>query len=374
MQRRDNSAGTIRERFPGHWEGAIRIEGRRYWIRGKSRAEVGRKLGALKRDHAAGELVPSSRITLAEHMADWTEANRGTWRPSTLAGYEGIARNYILPAFGHRRLQTVTAADIARQYQRWRDEGVGARTLAIIHARLHRALRVAVWWGRMGRNPCDGVEPPRSVSRRPSMWEPSEAWGFVASLTGESWGEALGAVLVGGGLRLGEACGLRWEDLDPDTGVLRVTRTRMCLRGEWIEHAPKTRAGTRAVTLPSFAVATLRRWRAVQAEQRLRLGAAWAGEDRMVTLPEGVTPKRWKAGEWLKSHCQSLGLMPLRPHDLRHLSASLALSEGVALVDVSRRLGHANTNVTAAIYAHALRPNDGHIARAMDTAFSAGGA
>src|SRR5690606_20564928 len=113
-------------------------------------------------------------------------------------------------------------------------------------------------------------------------------------------------------------------------------------------------AGTRAVTLPAFSVLALRQWRRVQSAQRLGAGPAWSGEQRVVTLPDGQTPSRTQASYWLDERTAAAALPRLRNHDLRHLSASLALAAGITLPDVSRRLGHANVSITATIYAHAL--------------------
>ncbi|HZO29111.1 MAG TPA: tyrosine-type recombinase/integrase [Chloroflexota bacterium] len=67
----------------------------------------------------------------------------------------------------------------------------------------------------------------------------------------------------------------------------------------------------------------------------------------------------------LRTTCERLGLPPLTPHGLRHLSASLLLSENVPLPNVSQRLGHADPNITARIYSHVVRP-DRRVAELLD--------
>ena len=370
MPRRANHEGSIRQRPDGRWEASIAFAGRRYYRRGKTRAEATRQLNELRAEHATGELVSPSRLTVSDFLGQWLDANRASWRPSTLSGYEGIVRNYLVPSFGQHRLQGLTAPEIARAYSRWRDEGVGKRTLAIIHARLHRALRQAVLWGLISRNPADAVEPPRSAYRRPTLWTPEETARFVKPLSGEQWQDALFALLLGGGLRLGEAVALRWDNLDLALGTATVARTRLYLKGDWIEADPKTRAGVRTVSLPQFAVQALSRWRKRQAAVRLRCGPQWAGEGRVVSLRDGSSPRRWQVGEQLRACAKGLGLPLLRPHDLRHACASLALHEGVSLPDVSHRLGHANVAITAATYAHSIHGSDEHVARALDRALA----
>lgn len=368
MSRRGNHEGSVRQRDDGSWEASVAFDGRRYYARRRSQAEARRALGELKQQHASGELVAPSRLTVGEHLANWLEANAGNWRPSTAAGYEGIVRNYLVPVWGNRKLQTLTAADIARQYGRWREAGVGARTLAIIHARLHRALRQAVHWGLIPRNPADAIEPPRSAYRRPQLWTPEQTRAFVAGLDGDDWHGALAVLLIGGGLRLGEACALRWTDVDLDAAVVRVERSRTVIRRQVVEGAPKTAAGTREVALPAFTIRALRRWKGRQAEQRLAAGPEWSGDSRVITLAAGESPTRTQSSYWLGRRCEGLGVPTLRNHDLRHLSASLALAAGITLPDVSRRLGHANVSVTATIYAHALQAKDGHVADAIGRA------
>ncbi len=372
MSRQPNGQGSIRQRADGKWEASIRLGGSRHWARGKTRADVQRALNELRRAHAADELRAPSRITVGEHLRDWLDANRGQWRPSTTEGYELVIRKHIVPALGSRRLQSLTPADLAKAYARWRDAGVGQRTLAILHSRLHRALRQAVLWGRIGRNPADSVEPPRSEYRRPTMWTPEEAKVCVGGLDSCTWHGALTALLLGGGLRLGEALGLRWGDIDLSAGTIRIERTRVHLPGRVVEGPPKTGAGVRALTLPPFVLESLRRWRLTQAEERLASGPDWRGEALVFTTADGNGPTRRQARYWLDKHTRTLGLPHMTPHGLRHLSASLALSAGIPIVDVSRHLGHANVAITASTYAHSLRKDDAHIASAIERAMGVG--
>jgi integrase len=71
----------------------------------------------------------------------------------------------------------------------------------------------------------------------------------------------------------------------------------------------------------------------------------------------------------LRAACDRLELQRLTPHGLRHLSASLLLSQNVPLPNVSRRLGHANSGITARIYGHAV-VDDGLAADALTRALA----
>jgi integrase len=84
---------------------------------------------------------------------------------------------------------------------------------------------------------------------------------------------------------------------------------------------------------------------------------------------EVVTEKYWSATQ--KKHipfeiCKKTGLPYVSFHGLRHSCASLLLSKGQSPVTVAKRLGHANTNVTLAVYAHAYQKDDIASADMMD--------
>lgn len=368
MRRRANNEGTVRERENRKWEASIQLVGRRYWVRRNSEREVRLALAELKREHALGELVAPSRMTVAEHLAGWLDAGRDDWKPKTYEGYETVCRVYLVPAFGRFKLQALTAPMLTEWYARWRrDREVAGGTLLNVHRVLHRALKIAVRQGLVSRNVADNVEPPKVSRKRPVMLSPTETTRLQDAIDGSCFGP-LWDVLLGTGCRMGEAFGLRWEDADLDAGVLNIERSLTWVGGRPVVTEPKTLSSRRRLTLPTFVTESLKACRVRQLEDRLSLGPQWLGEDRIITEPDGraVTPSR--ALKELARVCESAGVRRIRIHDLRHLHASLALGAGVSLVDVSRRLGHANVGVTAAIYAHALRDDDSHVSEAVERA------
>jgi integrase len=61
-----------------------------------------------------------------------------------------------------------------------------------------------------------------------------------------------------------------------------------------------------------------------------------------------------------------LGLPPIRWHSWRHVHASQLLAAGIDIVQVSRRLGHANAGITLSVYSHVVRQDDRAVADAID--------
>jgi integrase len=200
-----------------------------------------------------------------------------------------------------------------------------------------------------------------------------EAARFVAEASKHRLG-ALFTVALACGLRLGEARGVSWSDIDVGTGVVSVNQQLQAV-GKRLELQPlKTVKSRRKVMLPEFAKASLE---AHRAKQRVELFAA--GPD---SAPSGLVFTTYaRGGDGRKlgtpQHPRNVtrvfyrvlgnaGLRQIRFHDLRHSAASLLISQGVQLVEVSKLLGHSELRVTADLYSHLQEQTAARAAEHMD--------
>ncbi len=126
-------------------------------------------------------------------------------------------RDHIVPDVGSIRLGKLSAAHIQALLNRKLGSGLSPRTVRHIHTVLRRALNQAVKWGMLPRNVATLVELPRLKRREMRPLNPAEARRFLAEAQGERL-EALYSVALSLGLRQGEALGLRWSDVDFDSG------------------------------------------------------------------------------------------------------------------------------------------------------------
>ena len=130
--------------------------------------------------------------------------------------------------------------------------GLDRRTVNYVHTIIHRAFKDAVRWGRLARNPADVADPPRG-SQKPDgikAWDAASLRVFLDA-SGESGDRlhALWLLLATTGMRRGEALGLRWSDLNLDTGRLRVVQTIIQTRSKVSIGEPKTAAGRRPIAI-----------------------------------------------------------------------------------------------------------------------------
>lgn len=197
------------------------------------------------------------------------------------------------------------------------------------------------------------------------------------SLMPERCWSALWHVMLGGGLRPGEAFALQWGDLDETAKAVQVRRNLVRVRGTrgYLLLKPKTKKSRRTVPLPASAWQELTRWRTVQKRQRLLAGEGWQDLGFVFTTSKGGplhgarrSFERVSAtaglGEWGPEPAREhlTGPLPARPftagfriYDLRHTYVTLLLLNGVPVNVVADPAGHENAAFTVARYGHSLK-------------------
>lgn len=213
-----------------------------------------------------------------------------------------------------------------------------------------------------GKSPKALVWTPERVTRwqhtgqRPSpvmVWTPAQTGTFLDHTTGSRL-YALYHLIAYRGLRRGEACGLRWEDVDLDAKTLTVRWQILVI--EWhTEHAePKSEAGDRVIALDDTTIAVLRAHRARQAQERLATGTTWTDTGLVFTTELGTSLHPAIVSGHFTDLVTGAGLPPVRLHDLRHGAATYMLAAGADTKVVQETLGHAQYATTANIYTSVL--------------------
>lgn len=193
---------------------------------------------------------------------------------------------------------------------------------------------------------------------------------------------ALFSVALACGLRLGEATGLRWEDVDLETGEIQI-RQQLQRVGKSLVLLPlKTEKSRRTLALPRVCIDALKAHRKRQLAERLKSGDRWTdtglvfgtyrqtkeGKGRAMRVGAGLEPRN--VLRILYNVLDAAQLPRCRFHDLRHSAASLLIAAGVELVEVSMLLGHSEVRVTADLYSHLQKQTAAKAAHRMDAIIS----
>lgn len=234
-------------------------------------------------------------------------------------------------------------------------EGLDRRTVNYIHTILHRALKDAVRWGRLARNPADAADPPHGGQKSDGVqaWDAATLRTFLTK-SRESGDRlhALWVLLATTGMRRGEAIGLRWKDVDLDKGRLSVVQTITQTRSKVTIGEPKTARGRRSIALDSATVGVLRDHRKAMLEERLIVGPDFADEGLVFHHPDGACLRPEAVSAQFVRRVGQFGLPTLTLHGLRHTWATLALEQGIHPRVVQERLGHSTIAITLGIYSH----------------------
>ena len=145
-------------------------------------------------------------------------------RPLTYAQHTSVIRARIVPRLGHVRLQALTGGHLNALYRELEQAGLSVGSRRQTHGVLHRALKDAVRWGRLVRNPADKADPPRAERSRAQAWTAKELARFLTHVEGDRM-FPLWRLAATTGMRRGELLGLTWRCLDLEEARLSVALT-----------------------------------------------------------------------------------------------------------------------------------------------------
>lgn len=328
--------------------------------------------------------VDPSKETVAKWLrrwlADYAPMNCGA--KTTLERYEQLLENHVIPEIGALPLQNLRTARIqglyAAKLKDGRLNGVGGlskRTVHHIHRCLSTALTVAVGEGIITVNPCNKAQTVKPEDADIMCLDDAETVTMLEAADASKSPNLypLVTLAVTTGMRRGEMLGLKWQEVDLDTGFLRVRVSLEDTVDGLALKAPKTKTSKRKIHLPALVVSVLRAHKAEQGELRMRLGVGKGGErfvfetfkdDEFGPLrPRGVT-------KMFSTFIAGVDVPRITLHGLRHTAATSAIRAGENIVAVSKRLGHAQPSITLNVYAHYIQGDDEDIAANLDARLS----
>jgi integrase len=384
--------GHVRRQGEGTWE--IKFEAGRDIASGKritryvtfrgTKKAAEAELTHLLNHRDQGTLADTRKQTVAEYLLHWLKVDidrRLAGR--TAARHRGIVEKNIVPRLGHLPIRSLTAshieafeADLQREgwikaraksakQEQEEQRGLSAQTVLHVHRTLSQALGHAVRTNVLYRNPAELVRPPRPPKREIKILSKPEI-GVVLGAARETDLYLPVLVSLSTGIRRGELLGLRWTDLDLDRATMTVNQAMERVRKVTTFKPPKTTTSRRSISLPSACVEALRVHRARQSEQRLAMGLGRNSGALVFAQADGSPADADSLSKAFSRLVAAAGVTPITLHGLRHTHISHLLMDGVHLKVVSERAGHANVNVTMAIYAAFLPNMQGEVGKKVD--------
>lgn len=228
---------------------------------------------AEQRERAALEAAEAAKILTLRQYGErvFMPAKTVTMSENSRSNYQGYLDSRIYPALGDLRLPEITPAQITALLLDIQAEGKAHSTVMKVYTILHSFFKMAYLGDMIDRNPMDKVERPKPrkdevKSDGPLAYTPAEVQKIITGLEREplKW-QALVHLLIDTGIRRGECCALRWQDIDFAAGTITIVRN-LCYtsnRGVYLD-TPKN-GHTHTVYAGGHTLALLRQLRAEQA-------------------------------------------------------------------------------------------------------------
>jgi integrase len=370
MGRRGHGEGALfyeedRDRWVGLLELAPDGSGRRRRrkVTGRTKTDARRKLRALQRRLEDGLPTGDGLATVGDFLEHWLAevlpARSRVQATSTITNYRWAA-GHAIRGLGRRRLNELTPEDVEAVFCHLAEEGMARNSVMRVRSVLVMALKHAQRREIVARNVAELSEMPTSAraprSGRSLTLEQARQLLHVANR------DRLGGIVTVGlmlGLRPGELCGLRWEDVDLDAGVLCVNQARTRTtddagRETLVLGAPKTSKSRRALVLPQPVLAALRQQAGLQEQERGVAGERWQDLDLAFPTNVGTPMSPSNLRRDLARLTEAAGLGRWSPNELRHSAASLLSASGVPLEQIADVLGHTDTRMLLKHYRHPI--------------------
>lgn len=301
-------------------------------VKRRTEDEADAELDKLRRLYRAGG-VPAT-ASLDAYLDEWLDSHARNIEPSTLRSYRGHVKLYISPLLGGIPLGQLAPRDVRRLIDDLERRGKSPGTIHLVVRTLSTALAAAVAERSILDNPTRGVKLPK-IRRAPIRAITPAGADAILDAVSNHWTEPIVRLLLGSGLRLGEAVALNQGDVHVDERYVSLRESKTTLR---------------AVSISDDAAAAIQ----LALERAPRRGPN-------EPLFFGERPNRDGHRDRLRGDSVSAalprllvaaGLPRLTPHGLRHAVATLMVAAGVPMRAVADQLGHANPGLTAKVYAH----------------------
>lgn len=256
-----------------------------------------------------------ARLTFPELAARWLAAERHSLKESTARRRETAVKS-IAPAFLGLQVRSVTPRH-CEEWAKARAGEVAARTFIIELETIRGVFRYAVAHGLIIRDPSANVKRPRIAARPPRVPTREQLADILADIRTDPRaqdGADLLEALAYSGMRLGEARGLRWRDVNFSQGEITVTGGERGTKNREQRTVPLS-AGMRGLL------------------ERLK-------RERGLAAPDAFVIQVTSARKCLETACRNLRLPHFHHHSLRHYFATCAIESGVDIPTVARWMGH----------------------------------
>lgn len=344
MQKRDNN---IRKRKDGRYEGryadGYKTDGtiRYRSVYGKNHTEVKQKLYAAGGKSESSKI--SSKILFEEFCEIWLQSKKLLVKASTSSHYKTVVEKHLYRHFAGQRISQITEQSV-QAFAEFLIKDHKVKTVKDILIILGQILSFANELG-LCRPVKTDVKLPKEPKGRIEVFTQAQYRRLLLYLKNHLDLQHLGVLIcMQTGARLGEICGLRFGDIDFESGTISIKRTIQRISNEnggtmFLIDTPKTENSIREIPISGSLMKYLEPYRGHRETAYFLTGTE-----------DFIQPRTYQ--NRFKQYLKECGLPETKFHTLRHTFASRAVELGFDVKSLSEILGHASVNITLDRYVH----------------------
>lgn len=384
-RRKDSKGRVLKENELQRKDGTYQYRWRtsdhkRHSIYAPTLEELREKEQAVLKDKSDGIRTDAQKVTLNDVYDLWVQLKKGL-KDNTFQNYKYMYEQFVRDDLGQHKITTLKRSDIRRFYNYLIDERcLKVSTVDSIHTVLHQVLDIAVEDCYLRNNISDNALKELKQARNLftekrkalTIHEQEIFLDFLKKSNMYRHWYPIFALMVGTGLRVGEAVGLRWDDVDFDNNTISVNHTLI-----YYNHAkggcyfgintPKTRAGERTIPMIESVREAILQEKEYQREAGIKCTARVDGFTDFIfvnrfgnTQHQGTLNKALRriirdCNQEILDKAKDKDNVILLPnfscHTLRHTFTTRLCESGINIKVIQSVLGHSDVSTTLDIYA-----------------------
>lgn len=353
-------------------------DGKRHSVTTSTLEELREKEEEIQKDTSDGIWADSQNVTVNDLFELWKSLKKGL-KDNTFQNYCYMYNQFVAEDIGKLLIRKLKRSDVKRFYNKLTDErGLKIATIDNIHTVLHQVLQIAVEDNYVRNNVSDNLLKELKQthhfadSHKRGLTVPEQEL-FLGFLSSEKtqyhhW-YPIFTIMTGTGLRVGEICGLRWEDIDLENGMISVNHTLVyynhAVNGCYFSiHTPKTKAGERQIPMLENVKETFQQEKAYQEYNNMKCKATVDGYTDFIFINrfgnlqhQGTLNKALRRiirdcndAQLSKGKKNPVLLPNFSCHSLRHTFTTRLVEAGVNIKVIQELCGHSSSDVTLDIY------------------------
>lgn len=307
-----------------------------------------------------GCYVTPNKLRLSDYMKEWLERKKPEIESGTWVSYESINRLYITPQIGRvymsdvRRMTFQSFIDkLSKNGSAGKGKPLSASYIHNIAGTLSAAMTDAFRDELIPKNYAEKLRLPKITFEKPVAMQDDARKAFEAAIA-ESPYRIIFTIMLEAGLRVSEALGLKWDNINFDTGHITIDGQLERQRGKASirQRKEETKSHrTRTTFIPAYVLGLLRQEATRQKENRLRAGKLWQNDANLIfTRPDGSPIPHTTVENAYRKIRNAIGHPEFVTHTLRKTHITNEMRAGSSAEAVADSVGHSNPEVTRRHY------------------------